>query len=136
MHRLVRAISPWALAVYWITLFVMTHTPVPAGPPGSDKLFHFGAYFVLAALFALVLLSRGYTPRRTALLTIPVLCGFAVFDEVTQMLVDRHCDVLDGLADWAGVAVGTVSVIGARRWLPVDQSPADEQRQDRTTEPL
>ena len=106
LYELIRRSSPWLLAVYWIVLFALTHIPVPDGLPGSDLVLHLAAYFVLATLFTTVLLTRGVRGRRFVLTTIGVLFAFGVFDELTQMLVNRHCDPLDALADWVGVVCG------------------------------
>lgn len=112
---LARAISPWALATYWTTLFVLTHVPVPHGPPGSDKVLHVGAYSLLAFLVALVLHTRGFAMRRIVATTVLVLFAFAVFDEVTQQFVNRVCDPVDAVADWVGVIVGLIVFLPIKR---------------------
>ncbi len=109
--------SPWLLAGYWAVLFTATHTPMPAGPPASDKLLHFSAYFVLAVLFAVWRITRHAPTRRIVQLTIGVLFAFAVFDELTQTLVGRHCDALDAAADWAGISAALACVLPLRSWL-------------------
>lgn len=101
-----KRVSPWLLAVYWVILFVLTHVPVPAGPPNSDKVLHVAAYTVLATLFATVLLTREVPKARLVRLTVVTLCTFAVFDELTQELVNRFCDPMDMLADAIGVLCG------------------------------
>ena len=100
---LAQKFAPWALAVYWIILATLTHIPVPAGPPNSDKVLHVGAYFVLGFLFALTLHTRGFVARKLAITTIAVLFVFAVLDELTQELVNRYCDPWDAAADAVGV---------------------------------
>ncbi len=115
--KLIKPLAPWGLGVYWTILFTATHVPVPDGPPGSDKVLHFGAYLVLSVLFATTLHTRGAVTRRLVLLTIGVLFSFAIFDELTQMLVNRHCSALDALADWCGVLAGLGTFFFAVRKL-------------------
>lgn len=109
-----------ALAVYWITLFVATHVPTPqlvesAMQLNGDKAIHLAAYFVLTTLACGFARASGW---RTVL-GLPMLVGVAVvvigygvLDEVTQPIVNRVCDVLDGVADTAGV----LAAIGVQRW--------------------
>lgn len=102
----IRRISPWLLGLYWIVLFTLTHVPVPEGLPGSDLALHLAAYFVLSCMFTTVLLTRGVRGRRLVLTTFGVLFAFGVFDELTQTLVNRHCDPRDMAADCVGVVCG------------------------------
>ena len=123
--NIARTVSPWVLIGYWITLFTATHVPVPAGPPTSDKLIHFGAYFVLSLLLSTVLLTRNVLPAKIVLWTVIVLFSYGVFDEATQALVDRHPDPLDALADWAGVVTGLVVFFSALRFLASSKPPGE-----------
>jgi VanZ family protein len=79
---------------------------------GIDKLFHAGAYAVLAllVLFALPL----STPRpRAAVLAVVLASFYGASDELHQYFVPgRSCDVFDWLADTGGAA----AAIGAFRW--------------------
>ena len=101
-----RYLLGWLLALYWIALFMGTHSPVPpsevALPEGSDKLIHFVAYFGLACLLGLF---RGTQKWASSFAIIAV---FAMIDELLQIPVGRSCDVADGLADWLGAAIGIV----------------------------
>lgn len=96
-----------ALAVYWLALFATTHLPIerlPEPVADSDKLIHFTAFAGLAALLWLFLRARpGGATVRTAALAAAVLVPYAILDEYTQQLVGRHTDVLDGIADVAGI---------------------------------
>jgi VanZ family protein len=113
LYRWATVASPWLLSIYWIILYTLTHVPVPSGPPGSDKLLHIAAYFVLAFLFSMVLYTRSVPTKRLIITTIVSLCAFAIFDEVTQELVNRHCDPLDALADSVGIVLGITAFL----WL-------------------
>jgi VanZ family protein len=83
--------------------------------PHADKVVHFGIYFGLAGLVALVLAWRS-TDRslRTGLsagwyATIAAFVAvFAALDELTQPWTGRDRDVNDWLADMAGMAVGLI----------------------------
>ncbi|MFK7821138.1 MAG: VanZ family protein [Planctomycetaceae bacterium] len=114
---LARKFSPWALAAYWVTLATLTHIPVPAGPPNSDKVLHIAAYFVLGYLFALVLHTRGFDSRRIMITTIVSLFTFAILDELTQELVNRYCDPMDAAADAVGVVLALLLFFRTRDHL-------------------
>jgi VanZ family protein len=98
-----------ALAVYWLALFAGTHTPrtphaLELG--GLDKWAHAGAYGGLAFLLAWnTALRRGFSWRAAAAI-VCLLAAFGAFDELTQTLVGRDCDLLDWMADMAGTLVG------------------------------
>ncbi|MEO1496461.1 MAG: VanZ family protein [Planctomycetota bacterium] len=115
------SVAVWgaALAAYWATLFAATHVPTPEFVAGAmelngDKLIHLSAYFVLTTLGLGFVRAAGWRQ----VLGLPVLAGVAVvmvgygvFDEITQPLVNRVCDVLDGVAD----TVGVLAAIGVSR---------------------
>ncbi|QEF98074.1 VanZ like family protein [Stieleria maiorica] len=131
-----------ALAVYWSALFLGTHLPagIDVGPQVSDKLKHFGGYFGLAVLCCYVTQSPANDPRRSAwrfLGVIVVLAAYACIDELTQAFSPgRHPDVLDALADLAGImtAVGlyVVSRQIARRFssLPASKEAVSNEAAD------
>ena len=98
----------FALSVYWLTMFIGSHLPVPPQVPvgNSDKFIHFGALAVLAFFIAFY---RGQLGRMTwsAYLTIfAVAAAYGALDEWTQSFVGRTADPLDWLADISGAAVG------------------------------
>lgn len=114
----------WMLAAYWLGIFLLTHwpkfpTPVTPTLLPADKIVHFTLYSGLAWLLAAHagyiwpgLGSRTLGPR---LWQIGLIVGcYALFDEVTQPLCDRDCDVWDLLCDWA--ATGFVLAIAARQY--------------------
>ncbi len=99
-----------ALGIYWGSLFVATHMPLPEdilAVRGSDKVAHFGAYAGLGFLLGWWLLLRVRSAGRRVLFTaFLILLGWAVVDELLQIPVNRSADILDCLADWAGAACG------------------------------
>jgi VanZ family protein len=107
-----------ALALYWPTLFVLAHIPIPdvvreAGI--SDKSLHFLTYMILTfLLFAAVQPRSKLTWRRTApWLTLVVVLSYAICDEYLQRFVaGRSMDARDVVADAAGalVALALLSV--------------------------
>lgn len=109
-----------ALPIYWLVLAVATHYPhvrVPTDASHVDKVIHFGAFGVLAALFYFAVgLGARATHRRSMWLSLAVLLPYAVVDETTQQLFGRHTDPLDLGADAAGVvlALGIIE-LGYRR---------------------
>ncbi len=104
------------LAVYWGCLFLGTHSEardVPSGIWDFDKALHAGAYFGLTTLVLIAARRVGslLTWRTYAKAAVLVL-AYGAFDELTQPLVGRQCELLDWLADAAGVA----AAIGIDRW--------------------
>jgi VanZ family protein len=95
-----------ALAAYWVTLFVGTHLPPQQAlplPAMSDKVIHALAYGGLAVLLSLALSRRRQWRIALALSVLAVLGGYAAVDELLQIPVGRHGDVLDWVADMIGV---------------------------------
>ena len=100
------------LVLYWPTLFVFAHIPVPqvvrqAGV--SDKSLHFLAYLILAFLLWFAVSGgkrvnwRKAAPWRVLL----TLLVYGILDEWSQSYVaGRSCDVLDFFADLAGTLTG------------------------------
>ncbi|WP_246019210.1 VanZ family protein [Saccharothrix australiensis] len=89
-----------AVSLSVIVLF-MPQSGVPDSPPGTDKVVHLVLFALLAA-----------TGRYARLPHRPLLAGlvaYAVGSEVVQGLVvalGRGGDVVDGLVDVAGIALG------------------------------
>jgi VanZ family protein len=102
----VQTILRAALVCYWVTLFVATHIPkLPQVVERiSDKAWHLAGYGILALLLAAAtsptLTVRGYS------LLLGLLAGYAIFDELLQIPVGRHCDALDWVADMLGALIG------------------------------
>lgn len=105
-----------SLFLYWLTLLILTSTPAPELPKVdiSDKVVHFGAYFVLALFFQLyVFLKRGESvfngKIKTWVLTIFVLMLYGAVDEVHQAFIPgRLADLLDFIADSLGVVTAVL----------------------------
>ena len=104
----------WGLTiVFWCGLYVVTHIPIvpPKIVPVTDKTAHLVAYAALSiALFVAMQLSRKRSPARSAIRVLAILILYAAFDELTQIPVGRHCDILDFYADVTGAAVALVLV--------------------------
>ncbi|MDX2086514.1 MAG: VanZ family protein [Kofleriaceae bacterium] len=97
-----------ALPAYVIALFTATHLPrvtIPGDIPQSDKLVHFGAFGVLAFLWWQFLTALGRTSTRALVASTGGLLAYAALDEYLQQFVGRHTDVMDFLADGAGILV-------------------------------
>ena len=103
-----RMVARLILFLYWGALFYATHMPIPPGmlPGNSDKTIHFVAYCGLGFLLMAWQSAEGALvwPRVLALWLI--LAGYGVFDELTQLLVNRNADLHDWLYDLAGAATG------------------------------
>ena len=108
-----------ALPVYWLLLFVATHYPrvqIPGEIPHSDKLVHFMAFGVLALLYwQFARVRRGVGPR-LVWSSAAVLLAYAALDEYLQQFVGRFTDVLDFVADAAGIVAVLAILELHRRW--------------------
>ena len=95
-------------AAYWLAMFLLTHTPVAIPMPvvQSDKTEHFIGYGVLGAMLYASLRIANWRNAMLAALVIGLCYG--VFDEQTQKLVGRSCDLQDWFADAAGLCVAVV----------------------------
>lgn len=108
MRRIVRG-ALLLFALYWASLFVLTHVPVPIQSPVRhfDKVVHFLAYAGLGAGM-IVVLPRAWRRSLFGLLfAIGAVWLYGVVDEIIQGFVPgRTADFLDWCADAAGAAVG------------------------------
>jgi VanZ family protein len=94
-------------AISYLSLAPLDQLP-PA--PGGDKLHHLAAYALLALPSALA------RPKAWPLL----LCGFVAWGGVVELIqpfVNRYGEMLDFLANAAGVAIGAALGAWARRSL-------------------
>lgn len=96
----------------WIGLFLVMHTPVPAGAVlfnYADLIIHFCAYFTLALIGSRSALSRQVKLTPRWLITwIVVYVVYGAADELLQGPVNRHPSIWD----WAADAVGAVAALG------------------------
>lgn len=106
--------------VYFVLLATATHWPddIDASIANNDKLYHFGAYAVLAVC---VLAGAEFTlgrlqPKHFFAVW---LAGtvYGAIDEVTQPYFRRDCDVGDWFADVLGVVVGLSAYVLLRRLI-------------------
>ena len=108
MRRFVRG-ALIAFALYWATLFVLMHVPVPVQSPAPhfDKVVHFLAYAGLGVGMIVVLPSAWRRSLFGLLFAIGAAWLYGVVDEIIQGFVPgRSADLLDWCADTAGAAVG------------------------------
>ncbi|UCC98181.1 MAG: VanZ family protein [Phycisphaerales bacterium] len=102
------------LALYWPTLFVFAHIPVPQvvqEADVSDKSLHFLAYLILVYLlwFSMRGGERVSWRGMGAWCVLAALAVYGVFDEWSQGFVaGRSCDVRDFFADMTGVLAGLI----------------------------
>jgi len=108
---MLRIIPLGTLGVYWIAIFVGTHTPHGVRGLGrvSDKLLHFGAYaglaFLLAAALTTLRLRHG-----ALLLPLAVAAIYGCVDELSQLAVPgRQAEIADWGADVFGAGVGVIA---------------------------
>lgn len=114
-HRLAIAV----LTCYWLAVFGSTHVPrisLPTHFNLFDKVCHFAAFGLLTFLAHLAWNTRrpGLNQLRWKDLAIVmlVIAVYGVFDEITQPLVGRSCELLDWTADVLGIVFGTLAFAG------------------------
>jgi VanZ family protein len=104
------------LTIYWIVLFIGTTLPGQSLPSfgGVDKVKHFGGYLGLTVLLYITLLFQDkYKALKdhAAGAAFIIIAFYGILDELHQMLVPgRSADVLDWVADVAGVIIGLLFV--------------------------
>lgn len=109
-----RKIVVGVLALYWPTLFILAHIPIPRvvrEADVSDKSLHFLSYLVLTFLFWFAVRgNRKVSWRKAAVWWILlVVVWYGVVDELLQKFVaGRSCDVRDFVADVGGTVAGLV----------------------------
>lgn len=102
------------LIIYWLILIVATSLPSSKVPQLglSDKLEHFIAYFFLAVLIILVIITqekKSILRTRPFLFTILIVVLYALFDELHQLFIPgRYCELIDLLADVIGGLLGVL----------------------------
>ena len=109
-----RKITIVVLALYWPTLFVFAHIPIPRvvrEAEVSDKGLHFLAYLILVYLLWFAVRGeqkvswRGIGPW----CILAGLAVYGVFDEWSQSFVaGRSCDIQDFFADMTGTFTGMI----------------------------
>ena len=101
-------IASACLVLYWIAIFIGTHIPGPAVPHlANDKLMHFGAFGGLAFLVAWALPTREGQAHIRGLITLTLIIGYAMIDEITQNFIPgRTCSLGDFIADAIGAVMG------------------------------
>ncbi len=108
-----------ALPAYWLLLFFATHyprVPIPGEIPHSDKLVHFTAFGVLAFLYwQFARVRRGVGPRFVGS-SAAVLLAYAALDEYLQQFVGRFTDLMDFVANAAGIVAVLAILELHRRW--------------------
>ena len=101
------------LVIYWPTLFILAHTPIPQAviqAQVSDKTLHFLAYLILVFLLWFAISpDKKASWRRTAVWSvILVMIGYGIVDEWLQGCVGRNCDIRDFAADLVAITIGLI----------------------------
>jgi|SoiMethySBSTD1v2_1073268.scaffolds.fasta_scaffold2759247_1 VanZ family protein len=126
----ITTLSKLAFVLFWAAIFTGTHIPISEEslpPVGGDKVLHFGAYLGLSLLLATAWqLAGGVLTRRHLAFAWIAVIAYGAFDEVTQILVGRDCDIKDWLADAAGAAAGLLLFVVLRRLLVARVQLAEE----------
>jgi VanZ family protein len=113
------------LVLCWIPRMYLSageKLPKPFFVPNFDKLVHMGIFAVFAVLWMLV----GSSSRR-AWWVVAAGVALAVITEIGQEIpiVNRDCNVADGVADSVGVIVGLCAYGLVRKFLEMRAVPAE-----------
>lgn len=120
-----------ALPAYWLLLFVATHyprVPIPGEIPHSDKVVHFTAFGLLAFLYWQFARARREVGPRFVWSSAVVLIAYAAVDEYLQQLVGRFTDLMDFIADAAGIVTVLAILEAHRRWRAGKVAPDRDDR--------
>ncbi len=105
------------LGFYWLLIFILTSIPgkiVPEIFGVSDKLKHFGAYFLLSVLlsFSLHLQKKILQlSKKWIFFALLITSTYGLFDEVHQIFIPgRYFDWWDFVADVVGSLLGILLV--------------------------
>lgn len=109
------------LVLYWLTLFILAHIPMPqyvrkAGV--SDKSLHFLAYLILTFLFWFTIRPDEKVSWRKSAgwWVLLIITGYGAADEVIQHLVGRTCDAIDIAANIIGILTGLLLLTFLTFW--------------------
>ena len=101
------------LVFYWLSFFILAHIPEPdfvskAGV--SDKGLHLLAYLILVFLLWFAVSPDQKVSWRKAVVwwVFIVLTGYGAVDELLQGFTGRNCDVMDIVANIAGMFTGLI----------------------------
>jgi VanZ family protein len=101
-----------ALVLYWLVLFIGTHLPtqkVSGVAMANDKAIHATAYAVLTTLVCIAWRRIGGSPGLLGRLVIAAgVLTYGAIDEISQPYFGRSCDLMDWIADGAGVTLALV----------------------------
>lgn len=109
------------LLLYWPTIFVLAHIPIPQlvyKARISDKTLHLVVYLILVFLlwFAVSPNRKVNWRRATVWWVFLVMAGYGGIDELLQGFVGRNCDIKDFLANFGGVTGGLILFSFLRFW--------------------
>jgi VanZ family protein len=119
-HRTLNTLAWGVLALYVATLLTLTHLPKPPSvfiERASDKTLHFLAYGTLSILTYAACAIHWPARRRLAAWVLVACMVFAVIDESTQPLFNRHADVKDYLFDVIGICCGLMVALVTRHFV-------------------
>ena len=140
--RTERTLRTWILVVaYLVLIFGVSSIPQSSLSRAhfkvSDKLAHLAEYAGFGLLLTVALRGTLRRARRWVLMVIVVLVGAVVgaLDETYQATVPgRERELLDWVADVAGVLVGVGLASGITTWLTWRRATAEEAVREHRTE--
>jgi len=97
-----------------IFIFYISAQTFEKGSPGPEFslkpfLYHFGIFLLLALFLAIAIIKGKRINKDLLLLTLLIVMGYAITDELHQLFVpNRACDLGDFLTDVSGAAIGSI----------------------------
>ena len=110
-------VAVWAALIFYASSVPAVNIP-DLGIFGTDKFAHFLEFLVFGILLTRAMLGQGpkISLSWTIVLSIIIAIFYAAIDEWHQMVIPgRQTDILDFLADVAGIVVGSLLLL--RRYL-------------------
>ena len=120
-HLLRKKLALLALVLYWPSLFILAHIPIPKlvrQADLSDKTLHFLAYFILVFLLwgTIRPYERVNWRKAPVWVILAVVVWYGVLDEWTQGYAGRTPDVKDFAADLIGAGASLLLLTFLSSW--------------------
>lgn len=120
--------SLWVWVGYWCCLFVVMHIPITKTGPfqidHTDKVIHFGFYFLLVRLGGYYQISMGRRITMGLLIVWALIySAYAGLDEWLQPLVGRTMSLGDWFADVAGITIASWWMLLRQRATTLSEHP-------------
>jgi VanZ family protein len=108
VHLLVNLLFPLAAAAVLVLSLLPTLAVPETGIPFTDKLLHTAAYLVLGSLGYLFFYTKKQHKLQALVLSVIICTLWGAGIEILQGYTGRTPELLDGIMDFCGAALGTL----------------------------